>query len=169
MSMLPSLMPYNEVILKGTPRRLTLVWEITAATTVAARPLTGAPISLVTFAAIAAQSTIDNFLGTTNEFLIAAFDATAMGADAMGAIVNMKGQAADLIMVESKCYSNTGLVDLVTRTSGKSATLTASTLATEAALGANGNIAFKINWGNTPDFDGLTAGLIVSDIYFISK
>lgn len=169
MSILPSLMPYNEVFTKGSPRCLTLVWKITAATTVSARPLSAAPAALVTFAAISSQTTIDNFLGTTSEFTIAQFDSTAMGADAMGVIVNMKGQAADLISVECVCGSGTDYATIVQMFSLKSTTLTDSTLATEAALGANGNIAFKIDWGNSPDFDALTDGYIRANIYFIAK
>lgn len=165
----PSLMPYQEVFVKGAPRRLRLTWHITAAVTVSPRPLALGPAVYVTFGAISSQSTIDDFLGTTNEFLIAAFDATAMGADTMGVIVNMKGQAADLISVEAACYSGSGLATLVSRHAQKSSSLTASTLATEAALGANGNIAFKVDWGNSPDFDALTSGTIIADINWIAK
>lgn len=164
-----SLMPYSSVWLKGAPRRLRLTYYITAAVTVSPRPLLAGPGSLAVFGAIAAQSTIDNFLGTTSEFNYLAFDATAMGADAMGVIVNMGGQAADLISVEMACYSGSGLATLVSRHAQKSATLTNSVLATEAALGANGNIAFKVDWGNTPDFDGLTSGTILCDINWIAK
>lgn len=169
-SILPSIMPYNEVMTKGACRSLTLIWKITAAVTVSPRPIAAGPAAMVVFGAIAAQATIDDFLGTTNEFLIAAFDATAMGADAMGVIINMKGQAADLIGVETVCGSETAYATIVNRVALKSATtLTASTLVTEAALGASGNIAYKINWGNTPDFDALTDGYIRSTIYFIAK
>ncbi len=164
-----SLMYYQEAFYKGAPHILTLDWTITAATTVSATPMGASPASMVVFSAIASQAVIDNFLGTTSEFNYLAFDSTSMGADAMGVIVNMKGQAADLLHVESTCCSNTGFSDMVTRWSAKSATLTNTTLVTEAALGAYGNIAFKINWGNTPDFDALTSGLIVSKIAWIAK
>lgn len=164
-----SLMYYNEVFGKGVPRRLRLTYYITGAVTVSARPLAAAPGALIVFGAVATQSVIDNFLGTTSEFDYLAFDATSMGADTCGVIVNMRGQAADLISVEASCFSESGLATLVTRHAQKSTALTATTLATEAALGANGNIAFKINWGNTPDFDGLTSGTINFDINWIAK
>lgn len=163
----PSLMYYNESLGKTAARQLTIAWQITAAVTVASRPL-GVP-ALTAFGAIASQSVIDTFLGTTSEFDYLAFDATAMGADAMGVIVNMSGQAKDLICVETSCYSNTGFADQVLRVAAKSTALTASTLITEAALGASGNIAYKVNFGNTPDFDGLTSGLIISKIFWIAK
>ena len=168
-SILPSIMPYNEVFTKGACRSLTLIWKITAAKTVSPRPLGAGPAAMVVFDAIAAQSTIDNFLGTTSEFTIAQFDSTAMGADAMGVIVNMKGQAADLIGVECVCGSDTDYATLVNRVALKSTTLTDSTLIVEAALGASGNIAFKLDWGNSPDFDALTDGYIRATIFFIAK
>lgn len=167
MSILPSLMPYNETFLKGSPRCATFIYTITGAVTVSARPLAGATLSLPMFGATS-QAVIDAFLGTSSEFTAAQFDATSLGADAMGLIVNMKGQAADLIGVEAYCASESGLETVVQRTCLKSTTLTDSTLVTEAALGAYGNIGIKINWGNTPDFDALTAGYIRFNVYFIS-
>lgn len=165
-----SLMYYNEVFGKSVPRTLRLIYEITGAVTVAARPLSAAPASLVVFGAVSAQSTIDNFLGTTSEFDYLAFDATSMGADAMGMIVNMKGQAGDVIGFESRCYSASLYTTMVSRASLKvSAGLTNSSLTTQIALGSSGNIALKIDWGNTPDFDGLTSGAIITDIYWVAK
>jgi hypothetical protein len=37
------------------------------------------------------------------------------------------------------------------------------------AIGSSGNIAAKFNWGNTPDFDGLTSGIIVVEIAWSPK
>ena len=141
-----------------------LMFNITAAVTVT--DLLRSP-TLNTFGAIASQAVIDNFLGTTNEFLVAAFDATAMGADAQGLIVNMNGQVAELYDFKAYCFSASDTI--VTRQAQDVATLTASTLTTECAKGAFGNVAFKINWGNTPDFDGLTAGTICIDFTWRSK
>ena len=165
-----SLMYYNEVFSKSVPRTLRLIHEITGAVTVAARPLAAAPGNLVVFSAMSAQTVIDNFLGTTSEFDYLAFDATSMGADAMGMVVNMKGQAADVISFESRCYSASLYTTMVSRASLKvAAGLTNTSLTTQIALGSSGNIALKIDWGNSPDFDGLTAGMIVTDIYYIAK
>lgn len=158
----------SPVLAKGAPRTLTLIHEITAAVTVAARPLSAETGSLPMFGATS-QATIDAFLGTSSEFTAAQFDATALGADAMGLIVNMDGQAADVVSFESTCYSAAGLTTAVTRTSLKvAAGLTDSSLTTQLALGADGNIGLRIDWGNTPDFDGLTAGQIVTKIHWIS-
>jgi uncharacterized protein (UPF0261 family) len=163
-----SLAYYNEVLGKGAPRRLTLIHEITGAVTVAARPLAAATASLPMFGATT-QAVIDAFLGTTSEFDYLAFDATSLGADAMGLIVNMKGQAADVISFESRCYSASLYTTLVTRSALKSSALTNTSLTTQLALGSQGNIALKIDWGNTPDFDGLTSGCIITDIWWVSK
>ncbi len=155
---------WNERVQLAQPQTLSLVYSITAATTVT--ELCRNPV-LTTFSAIAAQSTIDNFLGTTNEFLIAQFDATSMGADAMGVIINMGGQVAEVYDMKAYCFSSSNTI--VTRQTQDIATLTSSSLATEIAKGANGNIALKLDWGNTPDFDALTAGTIQIDIQWRSK
>lgn len=162
-----SLMYWQEKLGKTQPRVLRLEWEITGAKTVA--PLVPGIPALTAFDAIASQAVIDGFLGTTNEFLLAAFDATSMGADAFAAIVNVAGQAQKLTKVVATCYSGTGGATKVERAVKSSSALTASTLATEAAVGANGNLAVKVDFGNTPDFDGLTSGLIVLELYWISK
>ena len=87
----------------------------------------------------------------------------------MAAIVNMGGQVKTLVKVVAKCYSGTGGATLVERTVLPSAALTASTLATEAAVGANGNVAVKVDFGNTPDLDALTSGIISLELHWISK
>jgi len=161
-----SLIYYNDQWGKVIPRCLRLEYKITAAVTASAIvPNSG---SLITFGAIASQAVIDDFLGTVSEFDYLAFDATAMGADAMGGIVNLGGQARVATEMVAKCYSDTGGSTLVTR-QVQSGTLVASTLETKYALGANGNLAFKLDWGNTPDFDALTSGTIVVELYWVSK
>jgi hypothetical protein len=160
-----SLMYWQEQFGKTQPRVLRLEYNITAAKTVA--PLASNSAVLTTFDAIATQATIDNHLGTSSEFLVAAFDSTAMGNDTFGGVVNMAGQAKKLLMMVATCYSASNTV--VTRQCQVSTTLTASTLTTECALGASGNVAFKVDFGNTPDFDGLTAGTIVVELHWISK
>lgn len=161
-----SLVYWNEKAQSSQPRSLKLVYTITGAGT--STDALRSP-SLTTYGAFASQSVIDTFLGTTNEFLLAAFDATAMGADAFGGVVNMGGQVAEVISMTAKCYSGTGGSTLVTRSVEDLSTLTASTLETAVAKGANGNIGFKVDFGNTPDFDGLTAGVIEIEILWRSK
>ncbi len=89
-----SLFYWNQKFGKTQPRELKLIWTITGAKTVSTVPI-GAPV-LTAFDAISSQSTIDNFLGTVDEFLIIDFDSTAMGADAFACIINMGGQAQSL-------------------------------------------------------------------------
>ena len=115
------------------------------------------------------QALIDAHLGTSSEFTAAQFDATSMGADAQGIVIDMGGQCAELLMFEGICYSATGGATQSIVADIDSATLTDSSLQTECAKGANGNVAVKIDWGNTPDFDGLTAGQVVIRIHWRSK
>lgn len=158
---------WQEKLGKTQPRIAKFCLNITGAVTVAQVPQ-GQPI-LNTFSAIASQSVIDDFLGTSDEFDYLAFDATAMGADAQGLIVNMGGQVKSLIYGRATCYSGTAGATKVELIVQPSSALTASTLVTECALGASGNLAMKMDWGNTPDFDGLTSGLIVVEFAWISK
>ena len=115
------------------------------------------------------QALIDAHLGTTNEFTAAQFDATSMGADAQGIIIDMAGQAAELFMFEGICYSATGGATQSIVADIDTATLTDSSLQTECALGANGNIGIKIDWSNSPDFDGLTAGQVLIRVHWRAK
>lgn len=157
---------WNDKLPKTDPRELTLTWKITAAKTCVPTPV-GAP-TLAVYDAIAAQATINDFLGTVNEFTTAQFDATSMGADAFGALINMAGQVQQLVGFKIDCYSGSGGSTLVTRQALAGA-LADSTLETAVQLGAYGNLAFKVNFGNTPDFDGLTSGTIQATIYWIAK
>lgn len=156
---------WNDKLPKTDPRQLTLTWKITGATACVASPV-GAP-TLATYTALT-QPTIDGFLGTVSEFTAAQFDATSMGNDAFGVLVDMGGQVQQLVGFEIRCYSSTGGSTLVTR-QALAGTLADSTLQTAIQLGAYGNLAFKVDFGNTPDFDGLTSGTIQATIYWIAK
>lgn len=150
---------------KVQPQVLRLQYNITGAA--ASSPIVPNSASYTFYAALSAQSQVDNFLGTTNEFLYTAFGSTAMGADAFAGLVNMNGQASSVVMMVARCYSNTGGADLVTRQC--QAGTVADSLQTAVQCGADGNIAFQIAFGNTPDFDGLTSGTIDIEIHWISK
>jgi hypothetical protein len=162
----PSLLYWNDRVQAAQPRVLRVLWNITAAVT--ATPISRFPV-LTAFGAVADQATIDDFLGTTSEFDYLAFDATALGADAMGGVINMGGQVAEVYSMVARCYSNTGGADQVFRCVQDSSALTASTLATEVAKGSSGNIGFRVVWGNTPDFDALTSGTIDIEFLWRSK
>ncbi len=162
-----SLAYWQDQLGKVDPHVTILDYKITGAKTIV--PVVPNSVALTLFDAVASQAAIDGQLGTTSEFLAAAFDATAMGADTWAAIVNMGGQVKTLVKVVAKCYSGTGGATLVERTVLPSAALTASTLATEAAVGANGNVAVKVDFGNTPDLDALTSGIISLELHWISK
>ncbi len=160
-----SLIYYNDQFGKVIPRRLQLEYNITGAKAASAIvPNSG---TMVFFDALSTQAQIDNFLGSTNEFLLVAFDSTAMGADAFGGLVNMCGQAKKVTQMQAYCYSASNTI--VTRQTQAASALTASSLTTQVAVGADGNVAFRVDFGNSPDFDGLTAGTIVIDLYWISK
>lgn len=162
----------------GRTHHMTLQWKITAATTVSPLPITNKAVNA--FFGAQTQPNIDDFLLTDGEFTAAQFDSTSMGADMFGVLVKMNGndtandslnvgQCASVEAMVATCYSSTGGSTAVTRAVYSSATLTDSSAVTEIAVGANGDIGLKVNFGNTPDFDGLTDGLISIDIYWTSK
>lgn len=160
-----SLIYYNDQWSKVNPRVLRLEYKLTAVKT--ATSIIPNSASLATFDAFASQSVIDSYLGSTNEFLLAAFDATSMGNDTFGGLINMCGQARKVTQMIASCYSASNT--LVTRQVQAGSALTATSLATEVAVGDQGNIGFKVDFGNTPDFDALAAGTIVISIFWVSK
>lgn len=160
------------------PRRtnlLQLQWSITAAKTVTPLPITASAV-LTAFDAIAAQSTIDNFLLTTNEFLIAQFDATAMGTDTFAGIIKMNGanvagstvsgQAESVQAFTATVHSGTNFSTSTPTAAISVATLTSSSNTTQVAVGANGDIAFRMV---ATGLDVLTSGLININIFWTSK
>ena len=142
-------------------------FTITGAVTVTPLPIDDS--SALVYFGVATQAAIDAHLGTTSEFTLAQYDATAMGADAMGIILDMGKQCEELFSFCARCYSAADGATLVERNVVGSATLTDSTLTTECAKGANGNIGLKIDWTNTPDFDALTSGHIEIDVSWRAK
>lgn len=163
---------WNEKHGKSQPNTLDFTYQITAAKTVS--PVPQGADSFTFFDAIT-QAQIDAYLTLPNDFLAAQFDATAMGADTFGGLVRMSGspstlaQAFSSIKMEATCFSGTGNTTSVLRAALGPAGITASTLETATAVSASGNLAFKIDFGNTPDFDALTSGIIVVRLMWISK
>ncbi len=159
-----SLMHWQDQFNKGITRCDSFIWSITGA---AASILVPAQSGVLSTYGALTQAQIDAFLGSTTEINYLAYDATAMGADAFGAIFNFNGQVASLSQVVATCYSASNTI--VTREMPTSTTLTNSSLTTEAAVTSLGNVGVKVDFGNTPDFDGLTAGRIRLDLYWVSK
>lgn len=155
---------YNDQLGKVVPRCDVFQFNITAAKTVS--PAVANSATLTAFDAIASQAVINTFLGTTDEFLVAAFDATAMGTDAFAFILNLNGQARTLCDVKVRTYSGTGGGTVVERCTAPVATLTASTLSTQCALGAYGNVAAR---SVLTGVDVLTSGIIEVSVYWIAK
>jgi hypothetical protein len=160
-----SLFHWQDQYQKALPRTDRFVWKITGAGTNALIIAQSAALS--TYAALT-QDQIDAFFGSEDEVLAADYDSTAMGADAQGILLNYNGQVQALVEVVARCYSATGGSTLVTRQT-QALGLTASTLETAAELTALGNVAIKIDWGNTPDFDALTTGTIDVEVIWVSK
>lgn len=156
----PGLFFWQDKLGKNNPHTLQFQWQITAAQTITPLPQ-GIPV-LTSFGAIASQSVIDDFLGTTNEFLVAQFDATAMGVNAFAAIVNMAGQVDELMSCEA--YFDAGT--FVPRAIPAVATLASSTLSSECAKGSKGNMAIRVI---LTGIDAATSGILCVKFFFKSK
>lgn len=154
---------WSDAVQRGQPLIMDCVYQITAAKTVTNKTKNS---TLTAFDAIAAQATIDSFLGTTNEFLIAQFDATAMGTDAFAVIANLGGQASELVGVRAFLNSGTNGATAVSQSVVPVATLTSSSLTTQAALGSSGNVAARFILSGV---DILTAGVIQVQFMYRAK
>lgn len=144
---------------RGTPRELSFQWLITGAKTIT--PLIqGRPV-LDAFDALT-QAQIDAFLGSTNEYLADKFDATAMGTDVFAAIVDMQGQADQLVYARCRTITGTTVLE---RMIGEEA-LTASTLETKAEKSSLGNLAVRAELAG---LDALTSGIIDLRIGWLSN
>lgn len=167
-----SLFYWNEKHAKTQPRVIELSYSITGAKTCS--PLVQGQDSYVFYDAIT-QADVDNYLGSSSDFNYLYWDATAMGADTFGGIVRMSGspstyaQGLQLVKMEANCASGTGGSTLVSRYANGATGMTASTLETACQISTLGNFGFKVDFGNTPDFDGLTSGLIWIRLFWISK
>lgn len=122
----------------------------------------GAPI-LHSFDAIT-QADIDDHLGTSSEFTAAQFDATAMGVDAIGFIINMQGQADSFLCAKVRIYGSDGALDTEVRC--EPGALSDSTLENGALVGANGNLAIR---AVVLGIDALAAGNVEVEFEWISK
>lgn len=158
-----SLFYYNDQLGKVVPNELVLQFKITGAK--ASSPIVANTALLKSYDAIASQSVIDSFLGTSSEFAVAAFDATAMGTDAFAVIVNMNGQAKKLLSVSAKVMSGSNGAT-VAECADVAEGLTASTLACEGALGASGNVAGRFV---VSGLDALTSGMIEVRFCWVAK
>lgn len=156
-----SLVYWQDKLAKTQPRRLKFVYKINGAKDIS-EVIPGTPV-LAAFDALT-QADIDAHLGTSSEFTAAQFDATAMGLDALGLIIDMQGQASKVVMASARLVGADEVEDAEERMLAEG--LTDSTLESEAALGANGNIALRTV---LTGLDAATAGHVEVEIFWISK
>lgn len=113
------------------------------------------------------QAIIDAHLGTSSEFTAAQYDATALGNDALGIIVDTGGQVDELLYIQIEYSTGTGGATVVPRNIPISSELTDSSLTDEAALGANGNVGIRVIFDSA--FDAVTSGSIQLRVHWRSK
>lgn len=158
-----TLVKYSDEVQRSLPDVDVWAFKITGAKT--AVPITPNSVSMIAFDSLT-QDEIDAFFGTSGEFAAAKFDSTAMGNDATAAFFKYDGQVRRLSHAVARCYSATQKMIAV---AALGTGCTASTLETAAEVSAKGNVAVKMDWGNTPDMDALTAGIIEVELHFFPK
>ena len=165
-----SLMYFQEKLGKTQPRILTFAWEITGAKTVSEIPQ-GIPV-LYSFDAIT-QASIDAFLTSpyvtsSSEFDGDAFDATSMGTDAFGGIVNMREQCDSVLWMRAETHTGAAFNTYDSVAAVDAGTLSTSTLPVDAEVAASsaGNIGFKFV---LTGLDADTAGLMMVQIGWLAK
>lgn len=158
-----SLFYKNDQLQKVAPRMLRLELKITAAKV--ASMIVPNSVSLIAFDAVASQAVIDTQLGTVNEFLLSAFDATAMGTDMLALIISLEGQCQRLTTVDARLSSGTDGATVVPVNVTATPVLTASTATSEAAKGAFGNVAVKLHMTG---LDAVTSGRLVVELYYVA-
>lgn len=160
-----SLTYYQDQLGKVIPRVSYFNFNITGAK--ASTPIVPNTSILTSYDAISAQSTIDNFLGTSSEFNVLAFDATSMGTDAWAAIVNLGGQARTLVAVKVRTLTGTaGGTAAFNALQATAAGLTNTSLTAQCALGSSGNVAVR---SIVTGMDGFTTGMIELEVMWIAK
>lgn len=161
---MPELFHWQEKFGKTQLRCLRFQYEITGAKAINSLPA-GTPV-LTTFDGIASQAIIDAHLRTVAEFPATAFDAASMAANTFGGVIDMMGQAAFVSHIEAKLFTGAGGSTAVLRAAVEG-DLTGATPETAVAIGAAGNIAFKVDFGGS--LDAATDGLIVIEIFWMAK
>lgn len=130
-----SLVCWNDKLDRTVPRVSEFTYTLTSGAMV---PREGYPILAATGALT--QATIDAFLGTSTEVNYLNYDATSLGTDALGFIVDMGGQVKKLISFEVIMRSGTGFVTTVRRYATTDDVMVNTSIAVaEAALSTTGN------------------------------
>lgn len=164
-----SLMYWNDKFGRNMARRDEFLWEITGAKTVS--PLVAGQPGLFSFDALT-QAQLDAEL-SASEVAVAKFDATAMGTNMFGGVVQFGGQIEKLVAVECEVINSDGAV--LCKRAIKDAGLTDSTAASEATKTSSGNLALRFLLGDSVDaatafsVDAATDGIIKISVHWISK
>ena len=114
------------------------------------------------------QAEIDDFLGTTDEFLFTQFGATSMATDGVGILIKTGGQCADVHAFTMMALNQKGAPGVGEPLKGLGAKVSAiSDVANnQIAVGAEGNIALI---GRAAGMEALDPATIILDIYWSPK
>lgn len=163
-----SLFYYSAEVASTGARVLTLplVWAG------AGQPQTNPPSNMMRFypsGTHPTQDEIDEFLGTSDEFLAAQFAATPIPTNWCGGVINMEGQAKQVLGIRTMAYNAGTINDLepgIAVSSLRTSAPSALTDFDEIQVGAYGNIGFNFGYTN---FSTQGAGALILEIFWIAK
>jgi hypothetical protein len=98
------------------------------------------------------QAQIDNFLGTTSEFLLANFSGLVLTTSSTAMIINMGGQCKDVYGAQYTLYSSTGQITVAGGAAptdnvfAKRVDTLGAVAANAIAVGADGNIGMQMDF-----------------------
>ena len=143
-------------------RKVDVIFEMTGVAT--AVPIPDAGGTLGFFGPLTTQSEIDDFLGTTDEFDVADFNATSMGADAYGVLINMGGQADQVFGFKATLdFGGTAVVQALGM---PLPAIDGTVLNNQVALGSEGNIALITIMAG---LETAGTGLLTLEVYWKAK
>lgn len=167
MSSIQPLMLKSDRLARAIPQAITFYIHITGAKTNASSALINYPYLLGYDATDLTQTLVEGFLGHTSSAACATiFDATSMGANTIGGVIDMQGQVDKVIAIYAEVYQTAGGTPANSEVfiDGSQVALTSSN--TTALATYDGDLYFRLVAGN---LDSATAGFIRLKVMFRAK
>lgn len=167
MSLLQPIIMKSDKIARCQPQELSFYYLLTGAKTNASLALLNYPILLGYDATALTQALVEAFLGHTSSAACATiFDATSMGTDTIGGVIDMAGQVDKILGYRATVTQTAGGTPANTSllVQASQAALTSSN--TSAIAAYDGDIYFRAVAGN---LDSATAGWLTLTVLFRSK
>jgi len=155
----PSFILANDALARHQKQSIELIYDVTGAKAGSFAQLPPQALLAYDASTTITQAAIDALLGSTNEILASAFGATALGANAIGIVLNCGGQIAKVFGVEIMALAGSTQSQQVGLVAAMADTL--PTIA-RVEVSALGNLALQ---AVVTDLDAATSGKLVIKIH----